>query len=191
MSIARELLSIPYKSTPLHGFNALYFKLFLLALTISSRLAGAPVVVATLAINTLLLMYVGARRLYATLLAIWLVASAVLMALNALLGTLTQDVALNLAYGFNTFTGFSLFYLTTPPRHLKKLVGFNVFSIAYSSLGYSIKLVAELVDVLRARGWDYSANAYKHIYVLRTFAALLVARIEECVDALKARGADE
>ncbi|MEM3980843.1 MAG: hypothetical protein QXF79_06275 [Ignisphaera sp.] len=98
---------------------------------------------------------------------------------------------LNLVYGFTTFTALTLLYSTTTPTQIRKLVGFNVFSITYLFFGYSVKLVVDLIDTIRARGWTFSYNPFKYRYLIRAFTVLLISRISETMDILKARGLEE
>lgn len=144
-----------------------------------------------LLINTILLIYIGAKNLLLSILSIWLVLSSLIIAIDYLFSTLTLSVLINLIYGFATFTSLSLFYLTTPPKHLEKLIGFNVFTITYLFLNYYIEQIIDLINILRARGWSSFINIFKYKYLLRIVVVFLVTRINECIDALKARGASE
>jgi energy-coupling factor transport system permease protein len=111
--------------------------------------------------------------------------------LDLAFSTLTLSVFFNLVYGFTTFTALALLYLTTTPRQVRGVLGFNALSLAYLFLGHSIKLVGELVDVMRARGWSPSLSPRTYAYPLRAFASLLVSRSTEVAEALKARGVED
>jgi len=186
-----EALYLQSKSTALHSYKAIYLKIFLTALTILSRFIHLHVILIFLAINVFLLLYVGAKRILATVFALWCMLTSAIILLDMIFTTLTIDVILNLVYGFTTFTSIIFFYVTTPPTQIRKFVGFNAVSLTYLFFGYSVKLVADLIDTVKARGWVYSYNPIKYRYLLRAFTVLLISRISEIVDALRARGVEE
>ncbi len=76
----------------------------------------------------------------------------IIIAINAFMGIYTHEHLYNLLYGYTTFTAMYFFLATTPPQHVRRLVGLNVVSLAYLLLEYSIMLVSEMIDTLRSRG---------------------------------------
>lgn len=189
--VINEVLYLQSKSSHLHSYKAIYLKISLIALAILSRFIHFYAILIALAMNVTLLIYVGAKKVLATIFTLWCALAAVIILLDTLFSTLTIDVVLNLVYGFTTFTALTLLYSTTTPTQIRKLIGFNVVSITYLFFGYSVKLVADLIDILRARGWVFSYNPLKYRYLLRAFTVLLISRISETVDTLKARGLEE
>lgn len=189
--VSNSILNIYCRSSFLNKYRFIYFKICLVILTIVSRFIHIFLILIMLLINTILLIYIGAKNLLLSILSIWLVLSSLIIAIDYLFSTLTLSVLINLIYGFTTFTSLSLFYLTTPPKHLEKLIGFNVFTITYLFLNYYIEQIIDLINILRARGWSSFINIFKYKYFLRIVVVFLVTRINECIDALKARGASE
>lgn len=185
-----EALRLQSGSTPLHSFKAVYLKLAIVLFATISRFAHPHAVPVALVINVVILVCVGATRIMLAVLAAWSALALVVCLLDLAFSTFTLNVILNLVYGFTTFTSLALFYVTTPPRHLRKLVGLNAVSLTYLLLGYSINLVRDLLDILRARGWSYSAKPTLYVYPLRALAALMINRVAEVEETLKARGVE-
>lgn len=189
VNVVEELTYLQTKTTYLHNYNLLYLKIVLTILVIISRFIHIYIVLLLLVINVALLLYIGAKRVLITTFSLWCILSSFLLAVNYLMSTISIDILFNLVYGFTTFTTLTLFFVTTPPSHLRKLLGLNAISLTYLFLGYSIKLVLDLIDILRARGWQPRITNQK--YLLRSFSVLLVMRISEVEEALKARGVEE
>ncbi len=190
-SLAEEALAVQNKRTLLHVPRALYMKVALVIVAVASRFLHLYVAAAVLSTAVALLLYVGAKRVLVATFAFWCALASVIVSLDIALSTLTPSVLFNLMYGFATFTSLALLYLTTPPRQVREVLGFNAFSLAYTFLGYSIKLASELMDVMRAKGWSSSLSPRAYAYPLRAFASLLVARVAEVAEALKARGVED
>lgn len=186
-----DIVTIQNKNSFLHRYEAIYLKLVLLITTICSRFINIYSIILMLFINTLLLIYINAKRIVLSMFSIWVVLSFIIMTVDFFTSTLTLDVFINLVYGFTTFTSLTLFYLSTSPRYLRMFIGFNVISLTYHFLGYSIKLILDLIDVLKARGWELSPRISSQKYLLRAFAVLLTTRLLEVEEALKARGLEE
>jgi len=190
-SLAEEALAIQIKQTPLHARKALYLKAALVIAAVISRFLHFYATVAVLIVAVALMLHVGAKRVLAATFALWCALASVIAVLDFAFSTLTLSVLFNLVYGFATFTSLALLYLTTPPRQVRGVLGFNALSLAYTFLGHSIKLVGDLFDVMRARGWSPSLSPRAYVYPLRAFASLLVARGTEVVEALRARGVED
>lgn len=186
--VFREAIQLQQAESLLHRYRALYLKVLLIAVSLATRFIDLYAMLASASVNLLLMLYAGARRLPIAVATLWLIMSSIVIAIDVAFSTLTIDVIYNLVYGFTTFTAIALFYITTPPAHVRRLLGLNVFSLSYLLIGYSVKLVADLVDSLRARGWRYGLNPYSYRYLLRAFAVMLISRTSEYVEALRARG---
>jgi len=184
-------MQLQARKTRLHGTRALYFKAVLLATTAVSRFLHPYLVLATLAVNVALAIYAGAKRLLLAVFAAWCFLAAVVVSLDFAFSTLSHGVFLNLVYGFATFTSVAFLYVTTPPRCVREVLGLNAISLTYLFLGHSIKLVSELVDAVRARGWGPSVNPRSYVYPLKALSVLMVYRVLEATEALKARGLEE
>lgn len=165
-------------------------KFALIALSLATRFIDLYAMLVALLLNLLLMVYVGARRVLLVTLALWLLLSSTVIAIDVTFSTLTTDVIQNLVYGFTTFTAIALFYVTTPPAQVRRLLGFNALSLSYLLLGHALKLVTDLLDSLRARGWGYGLNPYSYRYPLRAFAVMLITKTSEYLDALRARGVE-
>ena len=176
------------RRTFLSEFSSIPVKVAIVALTLASRLIGIYAVLTSLLLNVSLLIYVGLWRTPLRVALAWLFTSTLLIAINAALKTLTVEHIYNLIYGYTTFTALYLAIATTPPQHVRRLLGFNVLSLAYLLLDYSIKLISDALDTLRSRGWTLTPSPISIKYALRAFATLLVVRIEEVEEALRARG---
>lgn len=185
-----DSLSIQHKSGFLNRYRCIYLKICLVVLTIVSRFISMYLTLSLLSLNTLLLTIIGAGKLLLVTLIIWIGLSSVIIGIDYVFSTFTLNVVVNLVYGFTTFTAFSLFYLTTPPKHVEKLIGFNVFSLTYLFLYYYVGELIELVNTLRARGWDSTHSILRYKYVLRITTVFIVTRINEAVDILRARGVE-
>lgn len=188
--VFREALQLQQAKSLLHSYRAICLKFALIALSLAARFIDLYAMLIALSLNLFLMVYVGARRVLLAALALWLLLSSTVIAIDVAFSTLTTDVIQNLVYGFTTFTAIALFYMTTPPVQVRRLLGFNVLSLSYLLLGYALKLVTDLLDGLRARGWDYGLNPYGYRYPLRAFAVMLMVRTSEYLDALRARGVD-
>jgi energy-coupling factor transport system permease protein len=178
------------RRTFLSEFSSIPVKVAIVALALASRLIGIYAVLASLLLNVSLLTYVGFWRTPLRVALAWLFTSTLLIAINAALKTLTVEHIYNLIYGYTTFTALYLILITTPPQHVRELLGFNVLSLAYLLLNYSIKLISEALDTLRSRGWTPTLSPIGIKYALRAFATLLVVRVEEVEEALRARGVE-
>jgi energy-coupling factor transport system permease protein len=190
-SLAEEVLAVQSKRTLLHVHKALYLKVALVIAALASRFLHFYVMVVVLAVALALMLYVGAWRVLVTTLALWSTLASLIVLLDLAFSTLTLSVFFNLVYGFTTFATLALLYLTTPPRQVRDVLGFNALSLAYLFLSHSIKLVGELIDVMRARGWSPSLSPRAYAYPLRALAFLLVSRSTEVTEALKARGVED
>ncbi|MCS7139112.1 MAG: hypothetical protein N3F04_02245 [Candidatus Nezhaarchaeota archaeon] len=189
--VIEEVLNLHYKPTFLHSYNVIYLKVTLIILALLSRIISPYFMFTVLIINSSLLIYAGAKRVLLTVSALWSLLTSIIVVIDLAFSTLTMMVVYNLIHGFTTFTALTLFYVTTPPKHIRKLLGFNMISTAYMLFGYSLKLIRDLIDVMRARGWEYTLSPQRHQYILRAFTVLLVTRISESIEALKARGFEE
>lgn len=185
------IFNTQYRPCFLNKYSAIYIKIALLILTIVSRFIHIFLIITMLTINTILLIYISAGKFLLKILFIWIALSSVIISIDYLFSTLTISVLLNLIYGFTTFTSLSLFYLTTPPRHIERFLGFNIFTLTYLFLNYYVEQIVNLINILRARGWNPVVNIFKYKYFLRIVAVFLVTRINECMDVLKARGIEE
>jgi len=188
VELIKETVELQAKTTILHDYKAIYFKIALLVLTMLSRAMNLYLILALMALNLALLLYVGARKLIVLTSLSWFTLSSIIIILNMVLSTFKVNIVINLIYAYATFTSLALFYVTTPPGHIRKLLGFNVVSLTYLFVGYSTRILADTVNALRARGLNsfYRYSNYK--YLLRAFMVLLVTRVMEAEEALKARG---
>lgn len=179
------------KSTLLHRYEVIYLKLILVFLTLASRALNLYMILVFIIVNSILLIYVGARKLLLFAFISWCILTSVIVSLNMLFSTFKVDILVNLIYGFATFTSLFLFYSTTPPRHMRKLIGFNVFSLTYLYLGYSARILLDSLNALKARGLNLSFDQHSYRNLLKVFIVLLVTRIVEAEEALKARGVED
>jgi hypothetical protein len=186
--LIKETVELQAKTTILHDYRAIYFKLALLILTMFSRAMNLYLILALMTVNLALLLCVGARKLIVITSLSWFTLSSVIILLNIVLSTFKVDIVVNLIYAYTTFTSLALFYVTTPPRHIRKLLGFNVVSLTYLFMGYSARILADTINALRARGLNSFHRYYNYKYLLRAFMVILVTRITEVEEALKARG---
>lgn len=191
VELRSEVIESQSRSTLLHRYELIYFKLLLVLLTLVSRAVGTPMILALVAFNSALLIYVGGKKLFITSFISWCALTLLILLLNTLFSTFRVEIFVNLLYGFTTFTSFALFYLTTTPAHVRKLVGFNVVSLTYLYFGHSTELLLNTIYVLRARGLSISHRELNFKYVLRAFSTLLVTRIVEAEEALRARGVED
>lgn len=156
-----------------------YLKLLMVLVAILSRFIH-PFVVATLAITgACLLARERARKLLVAVTFAWILAVAYRYALS--LGALKFEHLVNMLYGYTTFTWLAFFVATTTPQEMRKLFGFNVFTLSYTFLTYSIMLVNSAVESAIARGVGLR-------YLLRSVAVLTVLRTEEAVETVEVRG---
>lgn len=190
-SVFEEALQLQSGSTLLHGFKAVYFKFVLVSLTVITRFIHPYAVPVALLVNIALLIYVGAKRVLVFVFVVWCALASIICLIDLALFTFTLSVVLNLVYGFATFSSLALFYVTTPPRYVRKLLGLNAVSLTYLFLDYSVKLVGDLLDILKARGWAPSARPSMYTYPLRALVVLMVSRVVEVTEALRARGVEE
>ncbi|MEM0004983.1 MAG: hypothetical protein QXN97_06600, partial [Desulfurococcaceae archaeon] len=146
----KETVELQAKTTILHDYKAIYFKIALLVLTMLSRAMNLYLILALMALNLALLLYVGARKLIVLTSLSWFTLSSIIILLNMVLSTFKVNIVINLIYAYTTFTSLVLFYVTTPPGHIRKLLGFNVVSLTYLFVGYSARILADTVNTLRA-----------------------------------------
>ena len=186
--VIKEALNLQRGSTLIHKHVALLPKLTLIALALASLFMGLYAMIALLVVNTALLVYAGARRLLLVVFSLWGLLSLVIVALDYVFATLTISVVYNLIHAFTTFTALSLFLATTPPSHVRALLGPGALYLSYLYLNYSLKLVEDLVYALKARGMSFRLSLREYQYLLRAFTTLLAVRIAESTEALRARG---
>ncbi|MEM4441898.1 MAG: hypothetical protein QXN02_03170 [Ignisphaera sp.] len=189
--LVEEVLEIQYGRTFLHSYRAIYLKTVLVLMTLVSRALGLYVMIIVLIFNTIMLAYAGALRLYLRVLLLWLMLSSIIIAIDYLFASLSLIVFLNLLYGFTSFTSLALFFITTPPQHIRKVIGFNALSLSYLFLRLALRDVVDIVDALRARGWSIGGNPLKHVYALRAVGNSLITKINYSIDSIKARGLEE
>lgn len=190
VKLLEEIIELHTKSTVLHRYEYIYLKLLLVILTLASRAVNLHVILAFIVVNSVLLIYVGAGALLALAFISWCFLTSIIISLNILFSTFKTGIVVNLIYGFASFTSLFLFYSTTPPGHIRKLLGFNVISLTYLYLGYSMRILLDALNALKARGLSPSFKLLDYKYLLRSFTVLLITRIMETEVALKARGVE-
>lgn len=191
VKIANEILELQQGKTFLHSYRVFYIKILIIVIALASRVLGFYTMLFTTILTTILILYVKALYLYIYTLSAWLMLSSIIMLLNYVFSTLSLEVILNLVYGFTSFTSLALFFITTPPKHVRMVIGFNAFSLAYLFLRTSIKDMTDVIDVLKARGWSAGANPLNYIYMFRAIGITLITKINNSIDSIKARGAEE
>lgn len=186
VELLEEVFQARARRTILHNYRAIYFKLLLVVLVVASRFISIHLVPLLLLVDTLILLYIGVRRILLATFTTWVFLALLITSINLLLGSFKQEYFYNLVYGFTTFTATLLFFATTTPRDLRRLIGFNTLTLSYLFLDYSYKLVVDTIQSLQARGWRAGPSSTK--YLLRAFGVLLVTRLKEVEEALRARG---
>jgi energy-coupling factor transport system permease protein len=147
-------------------------------------------VLAIIFLNTPILVYYGLKKTLLYIAVAWTTLSSIIIGLDILLGSFKLDYLYNLLYGYASFTSILLFFSTTTPREIRRLIGFNVLSLSYLFLDYSYRVLTDALHSLQARGLTPSRNLSWVKYLLRSTIVLLVIRINEVEEALRARGVD-
>ena len=178
------------KVSILHHPRAMYFKILLVVTTLISRFIHPYLVLAIILLNTPILVYYGLKKTLLYIAIAWTTLSSIIIGLDILLGSFKLDYLYNLLYGYASFTSILLFFSTTTPREIRRLIGFNVLSISYLFLDYSYRVLTDTLHSLQARGLTPSRNLSWVKYLLRSIIVILVIRINEVEEALRARGVD-
>ena len=186
-----EANRLQYNRTILHNPKLLLFKVIYVAFVLSTifylDLAYyIPIIVANIAV----LLALRAYRVVATTLVYYMVLSGIIVGIDYLTGTFSLRVLKLMVYGYTTFTAIALFYVTTPPHHLRRYLGLNSLTLAYLIIHYTLNEVIEITSSLKARGWEPKLNPLKYIGLLYNSLMLMVTRITYIEDSLKARGVD-
>ncbi|MEM4965857.1 MAG: hypothetical protein QXS45_03685 [Sulfolobales archaeon] len=188
--VAYEILGSHLRRSLLHSRKLLSIKILYLIISISLyMLRFIPLEILVIVANSLLIIMIRAYRTLATASFSWAMLSLIIILVDMISGTISSMVYFNLLYSYATLTTILLFYLTTPPSHLRDVFGMNIFTLSYSLLRSFLRDLIEIIDSYRVRGFELGIFRI-HRYTPLLYQSLEVALIREELlrDSLKARG---
>ncbi|MEZ0290364.1 MAG: hypothetical protein ABWJ42_04665 [Sulfolobales archaeon] len=190
--LTEEIIGASSRKSFLHEENMVLVKLLYLVFVVASFFTkNIFIELIIVLLNVLLFLVIRFYRTLLFTLLIWLGLAATIIPIDLIARTLDERVFFNLLYGYSTLTTISLFYITTPPAHLRRLLGLNTLTLAYTLLRSFLLEIIEIVDTYRVRGLDLGI-IYLHRYASIIYTSLNVALLREDIlrNSLRARGLD-
>ena len=190
MSFVYELITWQNKDTFLHKKNMFIPKIIYMIFVILTILLREVYLEIIIIIVNILMMTLILRALktVATITFIWAMFFATISSIDFLLETYDINVLFNLLYSFSTMSCGALFYLSTPPSHLRDFLGTNILTLSYSLIRSFLTDLLETLDSYKARGLETRFNVLRYIGFLYTSINIVMTRSELLEDSLKARG---